>query len=164
RPELAELPQIIVFTKMDLPTARERWPALQAGAQAAEIPAFAISAPTREGLADLINYTAEQLRELPLRTLPEIAAAGLGPNGGVTLRPSDDLSFTITHEDGTYVVRGKRVERLASMTNPESEEGLARLEKQMRKLGVFEALEKEGIQPGDMMRFGTTVELEWGEG
>ncbi len=164
RPDLAELPQIIVFTKMDLPTARERWPDLQARAMAADLPAFAISAPTREGLADLVNYTAEQLRELPLRTLPETVAAGLGPSHGVTLRPTDDLSFSITREDGTYVVRGRRVERLAAMTNPESEEGLARLEKQMRKLGVFDALEKEGIQPGDMVRFGNTVELEWGEG
>src|SRR5579884_1406599 len=42
RPDLAELPQIIVFTKMDLPTARERWPDLQARAMAADLPAFAI--------------------------------------------------------------------------------------------------------------------------
>jgi len=30
-------------------------------------------------------------------------------------------------------------------------------------MGIFDALEKAGITPGDMVRFGT-VELGWGEG
>jgi GTP-binding protein len=163
RPELAELPQIIVFTKMDLPTARERWPEVEARAKAAEIPAFAISAPTREGVSDLINFTAARLREIPARPLAEVAAAGLAEEGGVTLRPQDATSFTISKEDGVFVVHGKRVERLAAMTNTETEEGLARLEKHLRKLGVFDALERAGVQPGDTVRFGT-IELGWGEG
>ena len=45
-------------------------------------------------------------------------------------------------------MRGKRVERMVAMTNPDSTEGMERLEKQLRKLGVLEALE-EGVQPGD---------------
>lgn len=162
RPELAELPQTIVFTKMDLPTARERWPAVKVRADALGIPAFAISAPTREGIDALINHTATQLRELPYRILPEVVAAGLG-GGPVVLRPQDDTSFTINREDDAYVVHGRRVERLAAMTDQESEEGMARLEKQLRRLGVFDALEREGVQPGDTVRFGT-VELGWGEG
>ena len=163
RPELATLPQIIVFTKMDLPVARERWPEVQARAAAAEIPIFAISAPTRERIEDLINYTAVQLRELPLRTLPEVVAAGLTNGGDTTLRPGDDESFTITRDGDLFLVHGRRVERIAAMTNTGVEESMARLEKQMRKLGVFAALEKAGIQPGDMVRFGS-VELGWGEG
>jgi len=162
RPELATLPQAIVFTKMDLPEARERWPEVKAKAAEAGIAAFAISAPTRENLDALLNYTAGQLRELPMRTLPEVTAAGLDA-GGAVLRPTDDESFTITVENGVYIVRGRRVERIAAMTNNESEEAMARLEKQMRKMGIFDALEKAGITPGDMVRFGT-VELGWGEG
>jgi GTP-binding protein len=162
-PILAELPQIIVFTKMDLPTARERWAAVQARALALGLPVFAISAPSREGVSDLMNETANQLRELPARVLPEVIAAGLDAASGVTLRPQDDESFTITREDGAYVVRGKRVERFAIMTNTETEEGMARLEKHLRRLGVFAALEREGVQPGDIVHFGP-IELEWGEG
>jgi len=81
----------------------------------------------------------------------------------VTLRPQGATSFTISQEDGVFVVHGKRVERLAAMTNAETEEGLARLEKHLRKMGVFDALERAGVQPGDTVRFGT-VELGWGEG
>ena len=163
RPELATLPQILVFTKMDLPSARDRWPDVEARAKAAGLLAYAISAPTRDGLAELVNETASQLRELPVRTLPEVIAAGLDAESGTTLRPQDDESFTITREDGVFVVHGKRVERFAVMTNTETEEGMARLEKHLRKMGVFAALERAGVQPGDMVRFGH-IELGWGEG
>jgi GTP-binding protein len=161
RPELAQLPQTIVFTKMDLPEARERWPDLRDRALREGLPALAISAPTREGIDALINDTAARLRELPLRPLPEVAAAGFDV-AEVTLRPGDDLSFTIERQGHVFIVRGKRVERMAAMTNTENEEGLARLERSLRKLGIFDALEREGIQAGDMVRLGT-VELEWGE-
>jgi GTPase len=162
RPELASLPQIIVFTKMDLPTARNRWPAVRERAADENISVFSISAPSRNGLDELINATAAMLRELPERVLPEVAAANLD-GASVILRPVDDEAFTITQEDGKYVVRGRRVERLAAMTKPESAEAMARLEKQYRKLGVYDALESAGIKPGDWVRFGT-VEWLWGEG
>jgi len=164
RPELASLPQVIVFTKMDLPTARERWPQVQQRAEAEGLVVFAISAPTREGLDDLMRYTAAQLRELPLRSLPEVEAAGLGIGATVTLRPTDDDSFTIeVDSEGIYTVHGRRVERIAAMTNSESEEGMARLEKQLRRLGVFDALEKKGVKPGDIVYFGPIL-FGWGEG
>lgn len=163
RPELADLEQIVVFTKMDLPTACERWPIVEAKAQEAGLTAFAISAPTRQGVQELINFTAARLREIPARPLPEVVAAGLAGGAPVTLRPQDDTSFTIAKDDGVFVVKGKRVERMAVMTNTDTAEGMARLETHLRTMGVFDALEKAGIKPGDIVRFGP-VELEWGEG
>jgi GTP-binding protein len=164
RVEMADLPQIIVFSKMDLPTARDRWPEVRDRALKEGIPAFAISSPTQEGLKELVAATAERLRELPVRSLPEVVAAGLANGKEVILRPQDDTRFTITREaPGLFVVRGKRVDRMVAMTDTESEEGRARLERHLRQLGVFEVLEREGIQPGDSVRFGT-VELEWGDG
>jgi GTPase len=138
-PKLAALPQILVFTKMDLPSAQERWPAFQARAEAAEMPVFAISAPTRQGVDALMDRTAEMLRELPA---PDAEAGSLAPLAeGAILRPRDDESFTIDRdEDGAWNVHGKRVERLAYMTPTETVEGLARLEKHLRRMGIFDAL------------------------
>src|SRR5689334_6413953 len=56
--DLAARPQIVVLTKMDLPEARERWPALQARAAAEGYTARAISSATQEGVQELINSTA----------------------------------------------------------------------------------------------------------
>jgi GTP-binding protein len=48
------------------------------------------------------------------------------------------------------------------MTNQESEEGMARLQITLEKLGVTKALEEAGVQVGDTVRFGK-IELYWGE-
>jgi GTP-binding protein len=58
-------------------------------------------------------------------------------------------------------VRGKRVERLVAMTDLDSEEGTDHLQKQLDRLGVFEALERAGVQVGDTVSIGEW-ETEWG--
>jgi GTP-binding protein len=161
-PTLATRPQILVYTKMDLPDARARWPELRRRAEEAGLPAMAISAATQEGIADLINETTRRLQEMRVeeaeRAAREIAAAPVGP----VLRPEPEDAFTVERMPGGYRVRGKRIERLVAMTNPENEEGMARLEGHLRRLGVTTALEQAGVQPGDMVTFGK-VTLEWGE-
>jgi GTP-binding protein len=51
---------------------------------------------------------------------------------------------------------------MVAMTNPESHEGMERLERQLRKLGVMDALEKAGVMPGDHVHFGK-IDWLWGE-
>ena len=48
------------------------------------------------------------------------------------------------------------------MTNLESEEGMARLQVTLARMGVTRALEEAGVKVGDRVRFGK-VELIWGE-
>jgi GTPase len=161
-PELGSRPQVIVFTKMDLPDARARWEALRARAAAADVPVTAISAATNEGVMDLMNDTARRLHELRTedaeRATREAALAGAGP----VLRPEPEDAYTIERTREGYRVRGKRIERLVAMTDPENAEGMARLEGHLRRLGVTAALEQAGVQPGDTVTFGK-VALEWGE-
>ena len=63
--DLAERPQIIVLTKMDLPEARDRWPALQARAEKLKA-MLRWRSPRRrsEGVQELDQRHAERLREL----------------------------------------------------------------------------------------------------
>ena len=161
--ELATRPQLIVLTKMDLPEARERWETLRAQAEAAGIPALAISAATREGVQTLINTAAQRLRDLRVEDAERRASLATNVSAtGPVLRPEPEDAYTIEEAEDGYRVRGKRIERMASMSNPDSEESLARLESNLRKLGVFKALEEAGVQPGDIIHFGKT-ELIWGE-
>jgi len=160
-PDLAQRPQIVVLTKMDLPDAQAKWPQVRAGAEAAGIPAFAISAATHEGVPELMNATAERLRELRQEDAERAAQTTLAAVGPM-LRPEPVDAFSIERNDGGFRVRGKRVERMAAMTNTENSEAMERLERTLRKLGVLEALEEAGVQPGDTVQLGK-VELEWGE-
>src|SRR5579862_261572 len=62
--QLAHRPQIVVFNKMDLVEAQERWPALKAKAEAAGYTVFAISAAAHQGTTELMQYTALRLNEI----------------------------------------------------------------------------------------------------
>ena len=159
---LATRPQIVVLNKMDLPEAQERWPALKAKAEAAGYPVFAISAAAHQGTDELMQYTVRRLHEIRQEEAERAASEINTDMTGPVLRPLPDDAFTITKEKGVYVVRGKRVERLVSMTDLENEEGMDRLQVTMAKMGVTKALEEAGVKVGDVVRFGK-VELYWGE-
>lgn len=54
-PELADKPYIVVYNKMDLPEAYERWNAFQEHLQAHGIQPLSMSAMTRQGTEDVVN-------------------------------------------------------------------------------------------------------------
>jgi len=159
---LAGRPQIVVLNKMDLPEAQERWPALKAKAEAAGYPVFAISAAAHEGTDELMQYAARRLQEIRQEEAERASSEINTDMAGPVLRPMPDDAFTVTKEKGVYIVRGKRVERLLSMTDLENEESMDRLQVTLAKMGVTQALENAGVKVGDIVRFGK-VELYWGE-
>jgi GTP-binding protein len=78
------------------------------------------------------------------------------------LAPDQEDGFHVEIEEpGLYRVRGKRVERMVAMTDLASEEGTTYLQKQLERLGVFEALERAGVEVGDTVTIGQW-ETEWG--
>lgn len=159
---LASRPQIVVLNKIDLPEAREVWPKLKEQAEHAGYPVFAISAATSQGTTELMQFAIRRLQEIQQEEAERAAAQSLTEMEGPILRPQPDDAFTVSKEQGIYIVRGKRVERAVSMTDPENEEGMDRLQVTLSKMGVTKALEDAGVKPGDVVRFGK-VELYWGE-
>jgi len=163
--QLEQRPQIVVLNKMDVPDAQERWPELKTKAEAAGYLVFAISAVAHEGVDELVACIARRLQEIQ-RDEAERSASNIVMGGqdddDTVLRPQADDAFTITKEDGVFVVRGKRVSRMVNMTNQDSEEGMDRLQVMLQKMGVTKALEEAGVKVGDTVRFGK-AELYWGE-
>ena len=161
--QLAKRPQIVVLNKIDIPEAQERWPELKAKAEAAGYSTFAISAAAHQGVNELMQVAATRLREIQQEEQERAAAQPMGSMDGPVLRPRPDDDFTVTREGkGVFVVRGRLVERAVTMTDQESEEGMARLQITLEKMGVTQALEAAGVKVGDLVRFGKT-ELYWGE-
>ena len=60
--------------------------------------------------------------------------------------------FTIEKEDDYYVIHGDEVEKLFKMTKFNSEEGMLRFAKKLRKLGIDDELEKMGAKEGDIVK------------
>ena len=154
KPELAEKPEIVVANKLDLPNAREGLIHLREGLPNRVV--IGTSTVTNEGIPTLLDAVANALRNLPR---PE------EPDGGVRVYRMDtteDDGFVVkTVEPGVYRVQGKRVERLVAMTDLASDEGTDHLQKQLERLGVFDALERAGVQVGDTVTIGEW-ETEWG--
>jgi GTP-binding protein len=150
---LAAKPQIVVLNKMDLPDAQTWWVLLQEAWQERELEAHAISAVSGEGVQALMRRVFEILLTLP--------AVDLAPEAPALFRPAQsEEAIAIEVEEDGWRVRGVRVERVAAMTPFGLPEAAARFQRQLRAMGVVEALEEAGAQPGDTVRIGEQ-ELEW---
>jgi GTPase len=109
-----------------------------------------------------MQYVSSRLQEIQREEAEREAAQAIADMAGPILRPQPEDAFTVSKENGVFVVRGKRVERAVAMTNQESDESMDRLQITMSKMGVSKALEEAGVKVGDTVRFGK-VELYWGE-
>jgi GTP-binding protein len=139
-PALLERPIIVVITKLDLPDARATFDALRDA-----IPGLrGISAATGEGVQDLIYATWETIRTTPVPAIAQPEPA--------QIQLVADEPFEIRVEAGTYIVSGDRVERLAQMTDFDSDEALVRFEQILAKMGVDKKLRELGVREGDTVR------------
>jgi GTP-binding protein len=150
---LAAKPQIVALNKMDLPDAQAWWPLVKEAMAEQGVEAHAISAVSRLGLRALMGRLFSLLGTLPP---PEPA-----PDEIAVFRPDrGEECFFIEQEVDGWRVRGVRVERVAAMTPFVLPEAVARFQRQLRAMGVVQALEEAGVQSGDTVRIGER-ELEW---
>jgi GTP-binding protein len=152
---LAEKPQLVVLNKLDEPQVRERWPEIEAALSAQGHKPMAISALAREGTREMLHRTAQMLAELPeeplARELP------------VFRLEEDEGAFTIEREtEDEWRVHGIRIERIAAMTVWNLDEAVHRFQRTLERMGITEALEEAGVEPGDTVRIGES-ELTWEE-
>jgi GTP-binding protein len=154
-PALADKPQIVALNKMDLPEARAAWPAVQAAVQQRGLPAIAISAATGENVQALVYAVKNLLKELPPEAPPAEELPEITP-------PPDEKAFQVYQvAERKWYVEGVAIERAAAMTNWDYYEAGLRFQRILKALGITEALQRAGIQDGDVVRIGET-ELVWG--
>ncbi|MDQ2908905.1 MAG: GTPase ObgE [Candidatus Eremiobacteraeota bacterium] len=140
-PSLLERSMLPVLSKLDLPEARLRFQEL--GRVIPEL--RAISAATGEGVRDLLYAALRAIATAPLLERSALDAPRF------MLTPAQ--AFTIERAtDGAFVVGGERIERLAAMTDFGSDEGLARFEAILAKMGVDAELRGLGARDGDTVR------------
>lgn len=148
---LTERPQIIVANKMDMPDAEENLAKFK-GQLEEDYPIFPISAITRKGLRDLLFAIADKLEETPEFPLDH-EEEDTGVHRVLYKHEADPEAFYITREpDGSFVVTGEKLEKLFKMTNFQTEESVRRFSRQLRGLGVDDALRKKGAKDGDIVK------------
>ncbi|WP_417899441.1 GTPase ObgE [Bacillus haimaensis] len=146
---LTERAQIVVANKMDMPDAEENLATFKEKLDD-DVKVFPISALTRSGLRDLLYAVADELEHAPEYPLYEEEAI---EQRVVYKHEKEEKGFRITRDpDGAYVLSGAEIEKLFVMTNFNHEESIKRFARQLRGMGVDEALRERGAEDGDLVR------------
>ena len=151
---LGKRPQLVVLNKVDIPTVRDRMPAVKVQLEAEGAPVFVVSAATGEGLEKLLDRTLQMLDRSPRVELQKAPSS-------LTLKVVEtEEPFRVTRHNRAYVVHARRIERMLPMVNLKDHRAMIQIWAELRSLGVVKVLEEKGVQPGDTVRLGK-VELEW---
>jgi GTP-binding protein len=149
---LIKKPQVVVFNKVDLPDVREKWLGIKKKLEKLGYHPFEISAATHENLMPVL-WKAHQL----LQTVEEVIVE---PEMPVYKPEADPRDFTIHRTGNGWRIQGTSIERAAAMTYWEHDGSRLRFQRLLEKLGIDEALRKEGVVEGDSIFIGEN-ELEW---
>ncbi|MBX9973203.1 GTPase ObgE [Cytobacillus firmus] len=149
---LTERPQVIVANKMDMPDAEENLNKFKEQLEE-EYPIFPISALTRQGLRDLLFAVADKLEETPEFPLSHEEEEDTGVHRVLYKHEADQTEFVITRDPaGVFVVSGDAIEKLFKMTDFSRDESVRRFARQLRGMGVDDALREKGAKDGDTVK------------
>ncbi|WP_416827483.1 GTPase ObgE [Ectobacillus polymachus] len=146
---LTERPQIVVANKMDMPDAEEHLQRFKEKVKE-EVQIFPISAISRHGVRDLLFAIANLLETTPEFPLEAVEEA---PSTVMYKFEQKQQDFTITKQsDGSFDVSGKELEKLFKMTDFTRDESVRRFARQLRGMGIDEALRERGAKNGVTVR------------
>lgn len=152
--KLAARKQIIVANKIDSMQDESLYKKLEELAKKEGLEIYKISAATKQGVDELMDVVAKELKELPKEELIDYDERKV-----YTLEEEKE-GFEITREKDMWVVDGPSVQRLMSRVNLEDNESMYYFQKNLDALGVNAALKKAGVKEGDTVRV-VDWELEW---
>ncbi len=154
--KLSKRKQILVANKIDAMQDETLLKEVEELAKKENLKLFKISAATKQGIEELIDYVTEELKNLPKEDLIEIEDKVV-----YTLEDKKD-EWTIKEEDGVFIVSGRAVQRLMGRVNIEDNESMYYLQKCLKNMGIDEKLKEMGVCEGDTVIL-DDWELEWYE-
>jgi GTP-binding protein len=143
--ELSKRPQIVVANKLDLVSDEKDLKKFQVYIKEKGFNYFEISAATKKGVRELMQFVMEMLKKLPPIHTYE-------PEEEVIYTVSNEELFTVRKENNVFVVEGKWIEKLMGSVNIYDNESMQYFQRSLRNKGVIEELEKMGIEEEDVVR------------
>ena len=153
--KLATRKQIIVANKIDAMQDENLLKKIEDLAKKEGVELFKISAVTKQGVEELIDYVAKILKELPKEDLIEIEEKKV-----YTLDDDDKDKWQIKKENGVFIVTGKPIQKLIGRINIDDNESFYYLQKNLREMGVDSKLREMGVCEGDTVIL-EDWEFEW---
>lgn len=144
-PDLLKRPQIIVGNKMDLPGSSEN---LEEFKNELKLDVIPISAFTKDNLNELIYKVADKLDEV--KSIPDTIIETKVVE--YKFKEEEEPFKLVLCDDGVYNVVGPMIKKLFDKTDFNNDPSIRRFAKQIRDLGVDQALREKGVQNGDTVR------------
>ena len=144
-PELAGRKMIVAANKADIMTDPALLDKLRSHAEGLGLELFEISAAAHQGTRELVQRTAQLLRELPPVAVYEPTYVERPPE----VDTSGEVS--IQEFDGTWVVDAPWLQRLIANVNFGDYESRNWFDQKLRQSGLFDRLEAMGIRDGDIV-------------
>jgi GTP-binding protein len=148
--DLTKKREIIVASQMDIPGADDKLAdfkkALGPGHSI-----YPISSVTHQGVQPLLQAAADTIAEVEAEQ--PVAKPVRAEKTYVFKQPENDLRVEKL-ADHVFEVHGQKIERLVQMTNLDHQDGVMRLARQLKNLGVDEALREQGAVDGDDVYIG----------
>jgi GTP-binding protein len=141
--ELLLRPQIVVANKIDMPGNEDKLAVLQEKITA---PLVVISAHQRFDIDKLLKKTLEELKKAPkvIDHTPEYVK-------NYTFE-GEEPAFIITRTDDGFELSGEKLRLVFERTDFTKDEAVKRFARQLRSMGVDDALRKEGAKHHDTIR------------
>lgn len=142
--ELKNRVQIVVANKMDAPDAEEKLKTFESKLNGIKV--LPISALEKQGLNELKYEIIRILKDIPKFQPKEITKV-------YEYNEKKESDFIITKGvDGIYDLSGDKLFILFNRTDFNNESAVKRFARQLRGLGIDEALREAGVQNGDIVR------------
>lgn len=149
---LEDRPQIVVANKMDIPDAEANLTIFKEQLNDTDVRVIPLSTVMHDNIDELLYAIADTLEEVKDVDFNK-EEEDLGVNRVVYKHTPSQDAFTITRDDdAAYVVSGKAIERMFKMTDFNSDPAVRRFARQMRSMGIDDALRERGCENGDIVR------------
>ncbi len=142
-PELASAPQIVVGNKIDL-AEDEQLERFRKYIEDKGYEYYEMVAPIQHGTKEVINATARMLA-----TLPPVKQYESEEIPMEFIEKQSSKGFTITVQDGVYIVEADWLYRILCKTDLDDYESLQYFQRVIQERGVIDALVEKGICEGD---------------
>ncbi|MBF7097216.1 GTPase ObgE [Alkalibacter mobilis] len=146
--KLAARKQIVALNKTDLVADAGEYEKIKSELEKRGYEVFVISAATMDGIDKVIDRTVALLDEIgevePIFDEEEMAEK--------VYKFESDQEFTVRRENEAFVVEGEFLEKLLLSVNFEDYDSVAYFQKILKEKGVFEELERRGIEEGQTVK------------
>jgi len=141
--KLANKKEIVIANKCDLPNFEDNFGRFKN--EFPELDVYPISALNNIGIDEAMSKiadTLEQIDETDIYNEDEYESH-------IIYKFKNEKPYTITNDNGIWVIKGEEIEKLFKMTKFNEDEGVIRFGRKLRGMGVEEALEEAGAKRGD---------------